>query len=217
VEKPMIASLRGLVERVDEDGAIVEVGGVGYLVFCSSRTLAALPRAGEAVHLRVETHVREDHIHLYGFATESERTWFRLLTTVQGVGARLALAILSALSPTDLARAIASGDRAAVSRANGVGAKLAARIVTELKDKAGDIELGPKARVGGVGKVNGKGRRDGGDEDQRVSDAVSGLVNLGYGRTEAYGAVIEALREMGDDARVEALIRGGLARLGAAA
>jgi Holliday junction DNA helicase RuvA len=213
----MIASLRGLVERADEDGAIVEVGGVGYLVFCSSRTMAALPRAGEAVHLRVETHVREDHIHLYGFATESERTWFRLLTTVQGVGARLALAILSALSPTDLARAIASGDRAAVSRANGVGAKLAARIVTELKDKAGDIELGPKARVGGVGKVNGKGRRDGGDEDQRVSDAVSGLVNLGYGRTEAYGAVIEALREMGDDARVEALIRGGLARLGAAA
>lgn len=213
----MIASLRGLVEQVDEDGAIVEVGGVGYLVFCSSRTLAALPRAGEAVHLRIETHVREDHIHLYGFATESERTWFRLLTTVQGVGARLALAILSALSPTDLARAIASGDRTAVSRANGVGAKLAARIVTELKDKAGDIELGPQARAGGVGKVNGKGRRDGGDEDQRVSDAVSGLVNLGYGRTEAYGAVIEALREMGDDARVEALIRGGLARLGAAA
>ena len=213
----MIASLRGLVEQVNEDGAIVEVGGVGYLVFCSSRTLAALPRAGEAVHLRIETHVREDHIHLYGFAAESERTWFRLLTTVQGVGARLALAILSALSPTDLARAIASGDRAAVSRANGVGAKLAQRIVTELKDKAGDIELGPQARVAAAGKAGGKGRRDGGDEDQRVSDAVSGLVNLGYGRTEAYGAVIEALRDIGDDARVEALIRGGLARLGAAA
>ncbi|MGE0651002.1 MAG: Holliday junction branch migration protein RuvA [Alphaproteobacteria bacterium] len=213
----MIASLRGLVEQVDEDGAIVEAGGVGYLVFCSSRTLAALPRAGEAVHLRIETHVREDHIHLYGFATESERTWFRLLTTVQGVGARLALAILSALSPTDLARAIASGDRAAVSRANGVGAKLAARLVTELKDKAGDIELGPQARVGGAAKANGKKRHEGADEDQRVSDAVSGLVNLGYGRTEAYGAVIEALREIGDDARVEALIRGGLARLGAAA
>jgi Holliday junction DNA helicase RuvA len=211
----MIASLRGLVERVDDDGAIVEVGGVGYLVFCSARTLTALPRAGEAVHLRIETHVREDHIHLYGFATESERTWFRLLTTVQGVGARLALAILSALSPTDLARAIASGDRAAVSRANGVGSKLAARIVTELKDKAGGIELGPQARVGGAVRGEGKGRDDG--EDRRVSDAVSGLVNLGYGRTEAYGAVIEALREIGDDARVEALIRGGLARLGAAA
>jgi Holliday junction DNA helicase RuvA len=216
MEKPMIASLRGLVDQVNEDGAIVEVGGVGYLVFCSSRTLAALPRAGEAVHLRIETHVREDHIHLYGFAAESERTWFRLLTTVQGVGARLALAILSALSPTDLARAIASGDRAAVSRAVGVGAKLAQRIVTELKDKAGDIELGPQARAAAAGKTGGKGRRDG-DEDQRVSDAVSGLVNLGYGRTEAYGAVIEALREIGGDARVEGLIRGGLARLGAAA
>jgi Holliday junction DNA helicase RuvA len=215
MEKPMIASLRGLVEQVDDDGAIVDVGGVGYLVFCSGRTLTALPRAGEAVHLRIETHVREDHIHLYGFATESERTWFRLLTTVQGVGARLALAILSALSPTDLARAIASGDRVAVSRANGVGSKLAARIVTELKDKAGGIELGPQARVGGAFRVEDKGRDNG--EDRRVSDAVSGLVNLGYGRTEAYGAVIDALREIGDDARVEALIRSGLARLGAAA
>lgn len=214
----MIAALRGLVDRVGEDSCIVDVGGVGYLVFCSSRTLSALPRAGEAVSLRIETHVREDHIHLYGFAAESERTWFRLLTTVQGVGARLALAILSTLSPTDIARAIAAGDRAAMGRANGVGPKLAARIVTELKDKAGGIALGAQARDGAsaTGKA-GKGADDTGGDEQLVSDAVSALVNLGYGRTEAYGAVIEALRDMGEGARVESLIRSGLTRLGAVA
>lgn len=216
----MIAALRGLVDQAGEDSCIIDVGGVGYLVFCSSRTLSALPRAGEAVSLRIETHVREDHIHLYGFAAESERTWFRLLTTVQGVGARLALAILSTLSPTDIARAIAAGDRAVMGRANGVGPKLAARIVTELKDKAGSIELGAQAQ-GGAGSAKGKGGKgasgdDGGDE-RLVSDAVSALVNLGYGRTEAYGAVIEALREMGEGARVESLIRSGLTRLGALA
>lgn len=215
----MIATLRGLVEQVGEDSAIIDVGGVGYLVFCSARTLSALPRPGEATSLRIETHVREDHIHLYGFATESERTWFRLLCTVQGVGARIALAILTVLSPNDIARAIAAQDRAAIGRANGVGPKLAARLVTELKDKVGDIALGPGAVVTETparGKGKG-GKADDGGEDRMVADAVSALVNLGYGRTEAYGAVIEALREMGDGARVEALIRAGLARLGAAA
>jgi len=214
----MIAKLKGIVDHVGDGHAIIDVGGVGYLVFCSTRTLTALPHAGEAVGLRIETHVREDHIHLYGFATEAERAWFRLLTTVQGVGARIALALLSVLPPTDLARAIAAGDRAAIGRANGIGPKLAARIVTELKDKAGALDLGPQAREGADGKGKGaKGARDDDNDERKVADAVSALVNLGYGRTEAYGAVIEVLRDMGDAARVEGLIRGGLARLGAAA
>lgn len=218
----MIASLRGLLEQVRDDGAVIDVGGVGYLVFCSTRTLGVLPRPGEAVSLRIETHVREDHIHLYGFATEQERAWFRLLCTVQGVGARIALAILSVLSPTDLARAIAAQDRAAVGRANGVGPKLAVRVVTELKDKVGDLALGAGARLAPADRASGKGKgrkpadEDAG-EDRVVSDAVSALVNLGYGRAEAYGAVIESLREAGDGAALDALIRGGLARLGAAA
>lgn len=215
----MIASLRGLVEHVGEDSAIIDVGGVGYLVFCSARTLAALPRPGEAASLRIETHVREDHIHLYGFATEAERAWFRLLCTVQGVGARIALAILTVLSPTEIAHAIAAQDKAAVGRANGVGPKLAGRIVTELKDKVGDLALGAATPAGDGARAKGRGRAANEDAgaDRLVSDAVSALVNLGYGRTEAYGAVIEALRDMGESARVESLIRAGLARLGAAA
>ncbi|HSR55563.1 MAG TPA: Holliday junction branch migration protein RuvA, partial [Alphaproteobacteria bacterium] len=131
----MIASLKGLIESVGEDFAVIETGGVGYLVFCSARTLSALPPAGEAAALKIETHVREDHIHLYGFATAAERDWFRLLITVQGVGARVALAILSVLPPSDLGLALAAGDKAALGRAAGVGPKLAQRIVTELKDK----------------------------------------------------------------------------------
>lgn len=214
----MIAALKGLIEHVGEDGLIVDVHGVGYLVYCSARTLATLPRAGEAVNLRIETHVREDHIHLYGFATESERAWFRLLMTVQGVGARVALAILSVLGPTDLARAIAASDKAAVGRASGVGPKLAGRIVGELKDKAGELELGAAARDHAQAKKDGKSPAPAGDANaQLVSDAVSALVNLGYGRTEAYGAVIEAAREVGNDVPLEALIRNGLARLGTAA
>jgi Holliday junction DNA helicase RuvA len=216
----MIAALRGLVDHVAEDSAVIDVSGVGYLVFCSSRTLSALPRAGEAVSLRIETHVREDHIHLYGFATEIERAWFRLLTTVQGVGARVALAILSALAPGDLARAIAAQDKAALGRASGVGPKLAARIAVELKDKAGGIALGPAA-VDDAG-ASGKGKKaakaaDADAAERLVGDVVSALVNLGYGRTEAYGAVVEAAHELGEGARIDALIRAGLARLGAAA
>jgi len=217
----MIAALRGLVDHVADDSAVIDVSGVGYLVFCSSRTLSALPGAGEAVSLRIETHVREDHIHLYGFSTEIERAWFRLLTTVQGVGARVALAILSALAPGDLSRAIAAQDKAVLGRASGVGPKLAARIAIELKDKAGAIALGPAASGGGAPAAGkGKTAAPAGDADateRLVGDAVSALVNLGYGRTEAYGAVIEAAHELGDDVRIDVLIRAGLARLGAAA
>lgn len=207
----MIASLKGLVESVGEDSAVVEVGGVGYLVFCSARTLSALPRPGEAVAMMIETHVREDHIHLYGFARAAERDWFRLLITVQGVGARVALAILSALSPGEITASLASGDKAALGRASGVGPKLAQRIITELKDKVGALEF--------VGTAGSGAARSGGGEslDPALGDAVSALVNLGYGRAEAFGAVMEAARELGDAAKVEALIRSGLNRLGTAA
>ncbi|MGA8382806.1 MAG: Holliday junction branch migration protein RuvA, partial [Stellaceae bacterium] len=130
----MIAKLAGIVDQIGEDGAVVDVGGVGYLAFCSTRTIGRLPRAGAPVRLLIETHVREDHIHLYGFIDAAERDWFRLLTTVQGVGARLALAVLSAVTPEELSLAIFAQDRTVPARAEGVGPRLAARIVNELKD-----------------------------------------------------------------------------------
>ena len=141
----MIGSLTGLVDHAGKDEAVIDVGGVGYLVFASARTLDALPPAGSSVRLMIETHVREDHIHLYGFADRQERDWFRLLTTVQGVGARVALALLSVLTPDALATAIAAQDRAAIAQAEGIGPKLAARILNELKDKAGVIGGDPLA------------------------------------------------------------------------
>ena len=203
----MIASLNGRLESLGEDSAVIDVGGVGYLVFCSTRTLARLPGLGEAVHMLTETHVREDHIHLYGFAEAAERDWFRLLTTVQGVGARMALAILSVLSPAQLVQAIAAQDKAALARANGVGPKLAARIVSELKEKAGRIVLGEAAHLAA--------QLEGGEPPTQPvpEDAVSALVNLGYGRGEAFGAVAQAARSLGDKAPLESLIRAGLKEL----
>jgi Holliday junction DNA helicase RuvA len=200
----MIAKLTGVVDSAGSDSAIVDVNGVGYLVFCSARTLGKLPAKGGPVSLLIETHVREDHIHLYGFADTGEREWFRLLTTVQGVGAKLGLAILGALSPDDLARAIASGDKASLSRPSGVGPKLAARIASELKDKVKNMALGPitaelPAREGA---------------NAAVADAVSALVNLGYRRPEAIDAVSAVARRLGDEAAVGALIRAGLQELG---
>lgn len=203
----MIALLRGLLESAGEDSAIIDVNGVGYLVFASARTLRALPQPGQPVRLHIETHVREDHIHLYGFGEENERDWFRLLLTVQGVGAKVALSILSALAPQDIATAIAAQDRTALSRAQGVGPKLAARLLTELKDRASALAfpgaaLKAKAGVEGqAGSVN--------------EDAVSALVNLGYKRAEAFGAVARAAQRMGTDGNVEALIRAGLKELSA--
>ena len=208
----MIASLKGILQSAGEDSAVVDVGGIGYLVFCSSRTMAALPPLGEAVAMTIETHVREDHIHLYGFLSGAERDWFRKLITVQGVGARVALAILSALSLGELSAAMISGDKVALGRASGVGPKLAQRIVAELKDKIGGINL---AAVEGGGVAPAGSAADG--LDPALGDATSALVNLGYGRAEAFGAVMEAARELGSDAKVEALIRTGLTRLGAAA
>ncbi len=196
----MIAKLTGLVDSQGEDWAVLDVGGVGYLVFCSGRTLGGLPRRGETARLFVDTHVREDHIHLYVFAEAAERDWFRLLQSVQGVGARVALAILSALSADDLTQTIAAQDKVPLTRASGVGAKLAQRIVAELKDKVVATVPGPV----GAGAAAGDGE---------AADAVSALVNLGYPRVEAFGAVAVASRELGGEAGIEALIRHGLKEL----
>ena len=195
----MIAKLTGLVDSLGEDWAVIDVGGVGYLVFCSGGTMGRLA-AGEIASLEIETHVREDHIHLYGFTDAVERDWFRTLMTVQGVGSRVALAILTVLTPDQLMPAIAAGDQAALTRAAGVGSKLAGRILSELKSKVGDIALGPAAVVGDAA-------------DGSAADAVSALVNLGYGAAESYVAVSHAARRLGAVADVEALIRAGLAEL----
>jgi len=199
----MIALLIGRLDSIGEDRAVVDVGGVGYLVFCSAPTLARLAPVGDSVRLEIETHVREDHIHLYGFADVAEREWFRLLTTVQGVGARVALAILSVLTADDLFQAIAAGDNVSVSRANGVGAKLAGRIVSELKDKVGAL---PAL----VGKVSAGQARGSPNSVSVNEDAVSALTNLGYGRAEAFGAIARVSGRVGEDLLLDELIRAGL-------
>ncbi|MCW8916737.1 MAG: Holliday junction branch migration protein RuvA [Magnetovibrio sp.] len=206
----MIALLKGLIEEVGDGWAVIDVSGVGYLVFCSSRTLGRLG-IGEAASIHIETHVREDHIHLYGFLETNEREWFKLLTTVQGVGAKVGLAILSVLSGDELTHAIAAGDKAQVGRANGVGPKLAGRIVTELKDKVAKMALGPAAAPKGVKVAGSTDVAVGGDNTR---DAVSALVNLGYSPTDALTAVSHAAGKMDEDADVSALIKGGLAELG---
>jgi Holliday junction DNA helicase RuvA len=197
----MIAKLTGRIEQIEADRCVVDVNGVGYLVNASTRTLAALP-AGQVASVLIETHVREDAIVLYGFFEAAEREWFRLLTTVQGVGAKVALNILSALSPRDLIGAIQAGDRGALTRAPGVGAKLAVRLLTELREKAGAMPAGVgfspvlPPPVGGV-----------------EADALSALVNLGYRRAEAQAAVAKVLERLGDGASLDAVIRDGLKEL----
>lgn len=203
----MIAKLTGLLDSQGADWAIVDVGGVGYLVFCSAKTLAALPAPGERVSLLIETHVREDHIHLFGFAGARELEWFRLLQSVQGVGAKVALAILSVLTPDQLHVAIAAKDAKAVARANGVGPKLAARIVNELKDKAAKLTLGAAPAAPGAAAAPAGG------DDAAMGDAVSALVNLGYSPSDAYGAAHAARRVLGAEAPLSALIKAGLKEL----
>jgi holliday junction DNA helicase RuvA len=190
----MIAQLRGQLASAGVDHAVIDVNGVGYLVGASSRTLAALPPTGGTVTVHTEMLVAEDFIRLVGFATADERDWFRLLTSVQGVGARVALAILSAFEPVDLSRAIAAQDKTMVSRANGVGPKLAERIVRELKDKVGGIAvaLGSATVTAPAGAA---------------ADAVSALLNLGFKPAEASAAVASANEELGDGAGLDALVR----------
>lgn len=205
----MIALLKGRIEEVGDGWAVVDVNGVGYLVFCSSRTLGMLA-VGEAATIHTETHVREDHIHLYGFINPSEREWFKLLTTVQGVGAKVALAILSVLSGDEITHAVAAGDKAQVGRANGVGPKLAQRIVTELKDKVAAMALGPAVGAKGVKMATPAA----GEPTSVTRDATSALVNLGYSPSDALTAVSHAANKLGEGADVGALIKGGLAELG---
>ena len=204
----MIAKLTGTVDSVGADGAVIDVGGVGYLVFSSRRTLDRLA-VGAPAALLVETQVREDHIHLYGFLESGERNWFRLLTNVQGVGGRVALAVLSVLAPQQLATAIFAQDRAAIARAEGIGPKLAGRIVAELKEKAGGLALGPAEPV--TSAAGGAAPKSEGP----VADAVSALENLGYGRSEAYAAVVVAAERLGGGTAVEALIAVALKALAA--
>ncbi|OSQ47950.1 Holliday junction branch migration protein RuvA [Thalassospira alkalitolerans] len=229
----MIAKLRGIVDFIGEDSVIIDVNGVGYLVFASRRTLSMLPQKGGEAGLMIETHVREDHIHLYGFADNAEKQWFALLTTVQGVGAKVALALLSVLSPTDLLRALAAQDTTALCRAPGIGPKVATRIVGELKDKAAKLNLGPVAAPVATGaptattssKKSAKQAKGDGidavgmepvvDDGVVLADAVSALVNLGYGRSEAFGAVGKAAQQAGDDKTLDTLIRLGLKELSA--
>jgi Holliday junction DNA helicase RuvA len=203
----MIGKLKGLVDGFGDDFAHIDVGGVVYEVFCSTKTLQALPRVGEATVVFIEMIVREDMIRLYGFATEVEKVWFRTLMTVQGVGARVALGVLSALTPGEISSAIALQDKAMIGRANGVGPKLAIRIVTELKGKVpaiGAIEAG----VLGLQTALGDGLAR-----SNVADAVSALSNLGYSSAQASGAVARVISKEGDDVATERLIRLGLREL----
>ncbi len=200
----MIGKLKGIIDSYGEDFVILDVNGVGYLVHCSARTLQALPATGAPVTLAIETHVREDQIRLFGFLLDGEREWFRLLQTVQGVGTKVALSILGTLKPGELASAIALRDKAMVARSPGVGPKVAERIVTELKDKApayADVDPAVIRLSGAVDE-----RR----APQPIADAVSALVNLGYGQPQAAAAIAAAARTAGEGADARSLIRLGL-------
>lgn len=199
----MIAKLTGLLDESGEDWAVVDVGGVGYLVHCSARTLASLGERGQPCRLYTDLQVSENDMRLLGFATSGERDWFRLLTTVQGVGSKVGLAILSALSTDELRDACARGDAATVARANGVGPKLAARIVNELKDKAGALPGGSGGMAAGVAAVPSGGAS---------ADAVSALQNLGFKPAVAAQAVARAVEELGEGAAEGDLIRVALKR-----
>ncbi len=203
----MIGKLKGIVDTYGEDFVILDVGGVGYQVQCSTRTLQELPASGQPAVLSIETYVREDQIRLFGFTSDVEREWFRLLQTVQGVGARVALSVLGTLRPAELASAIALRDKATVARTPGVGPKVAERIVTELKDKApAYADLDPAV-------VRLSGAVDDRRAPQPVADAVSALVNLGYGQPQAAAAIAAAAREAGEGSDTARLIRFGLKEL----
>jgi Holliday junction DNA helicase RuvA len=200
----MIAQLTGLVDALEDGRCVIDVAGVGYLVHASSRTLAALPRPPEVARLLIETHVREDAIQLFGFTDTAERDWFRLLTTVQGVGPRVGLSILSALSPRDLIGAIAARDQGSLTRAPGVGARLAARLLTELKDKVGTMpsSSGPGITIPAPAMAKGA-----------AGDALSALINLGYRRPEAQATVARVVDRLGENAALDAIIRDALKEL----
>src|SRR5215813_6117981 len=203
----MIGKLKGIIDSFGEDYVILDVGGVGYQVHCSARTMQALPSPGEAATLSIETHVREDQIRLFGFASDIEREWFRLLQTVQGVGAKVAMSVLGTLKPSELASAVTMRDKAIVARAPGVGPKVAERIVTELKDKA------PAFANVDPAVVHLAGALDDHRAPRPVADAISALVNLGYGQPQAAAAIASAARSAGEGADTATLIRQGLKEL----
>ena len=202
----MIGKLRGAVDSVNEEGLILDVNGVGYLVTASARTLRALPPVGQAVELLIETQVREDAIRLFGFLTPVEREWFQLLQSVQGVGAKVALGILGTLTAESLSAAVGRQDKAMMTRAPGVGPKLAARLVLELKDKApalGAAELSAADVAAGLSQRLPKA----------ADDAILALVGLGYARAQASAAVAKVSSQLGEDAQTAALVRAGLREL----
>ena len=205
----MIAKLTGLVDLKGEGWAIIDVSGVGYLVFCSSRTLSYL-ESGVMSSLVIETHVREDHIHLYGFLEQSECDWFKLLTTVQGVGAKVALGILSVIGDEELFQAIISSDKTTITRAPGVGPKLAVRLLTELKDKVAIFSTGLDADQDGSNMDLVQVNRA---VSNTISEAVSALVNLGYSASHSLTAVNVAIEKLDDNIGLEDLIRATLAEL----
>lgn len=212
----MIGKLTGRVDDVAEDHLILDVNGVGYLVFASAKTLSALPERGGVMSLLTETHVREDHIHLYGFATAAERVWFKTLTTVQGVGVKMAMAILSTLSPEQILTAIASQDKKALTIVSGVGPKLAERLVIELKSQA--VKLGAAGFSITAGHsaeaAPAKGKKASAPAPSVIEDALSALVHLGYGRSEAFSVVMRLQAEK-PDSKLDALIRESLRELAA--
>ncbi|MFK7902409.1 MAG: Holliday junction branch migration protein RuvA [Nitratireductor sp.] len=203
----MIGKLKGSIEELAEDHILIDVNGVCYVAFCSARTLGAVGSVGEAVQLFIETYVREDQLKLFGFSSELERDWFRLLQSVQGVGAKVALAIQATLAPSELASAIALQDKAMVSRAPGVGPKVAQRIVAELKDKAPAFSGAAAAEIGLQSDIGS------GHANSSVVDAVSALTNLGYSSQQASGAISKILADVGEDADSAKLIRLGLKEL----
>lgn len=203
----MIAKLRGRLDSVAEEGLVLDVGGIGYFVHCAPRLRDRLPALGETVSLLIETQLREDSITLYGFLDVAEREWFRLLQTVQGVGARLALTIIGTLGAEELTRAVAAQDRATLARASGVGQRLATRIATELRDRAPAAALS-LVPMGGPGAASA-----GALAGSVVQDAISALMNLGYRQSEAAAAVGTAQQRLGAEAPLAELIRGGLKEL----
>lgn len=201
----MIGKLKGIIDTVSEDTVLIDVGGVGYVAFCSAHTLRILPPAGQAAVLWIETHVREDHIHLYGFATTEEKMMFLQLTKVNGVGNKMALAILSTLTPQQVVTAISAEDKPALTAAPGVGPKLALRIITELKEKLVGMSVSSTVMPGHAGASTQA-------EANGLSDAISALINLGYNRSDAYTAVNKAFTQHQDNS-VDVLIREGLRTL----
>lgn len=206
----MIAWLSGTLQSIRDDSVVLDVGGVGYHVFVSGKVLSSLPTLGQTLALEIETQVREDHIHLFGFSSAAELACFQMLTSVQGVGAKVGLAILTIFTPDDLLLALSARDAKALSRANGVGPKLASRISNELAEKAGALALPQSKPHQAMPAVRSSGTSD---DPSSAGDAVSALTNLGYDRSQAFAAVREAQESLGTDAQLDMLITAALKTL----